>query len=321
MPISLQSIREFKSANMIWDDQKGVMKSAGFWQKFNSFFNIGHAREQNAATLAAIKNAVVDSLPADDLKALAAQKIDQIRTDRVIGAAQIRGILDDLSRLGGPSEAAIKERSLMHLSVADFSNGPLALWDAKDEIASFISNHIAHDPNVQRDPDGADIRRMTSDLFWRVREFIAILQGYTTRSLDANLLRTVAKNLEGVAWKTDADGNSVERPDANDRIAAIPGYWAAAQTRAKQLPPGNRDEFKQRAQDLLNDLLHLPDPYDRLATLIRTVPLEALNSGDFATVLTHLNSLYDQSPADAGTGPMLTDADILPAEDDEFSTL
>ena len=107
MPISFQSIREFKSANMIWDDQKGVMKSAGLWQKFKTYFNIGHAREQNAATLAAIKNAIVATFPSDDLKALAEKKINQVRTDRLIGAAQIRGILDDLEHIGDGSEAAI----------------------------------------------------------------------------------------------------------------------------------------------------------------------------------------------------------------------
>ena len=321
MPISLQSIREFKSANMIWDDQKGVMKSAGLWQKFKTLFNIGHAREQNAATLAAIKRAVVDSLPADDLKALAARKIDQIRTDRVIGAAQIKSILDEFSHLGDNSEAAIKKRTLMHLAVAaDVPDGPMAMLLAKNEIADFVSTHIARDPNVQRDPGSADIGKMSSDLLHRVRDLAVALQG-PSHSLDDKLLRTVVKNFEGVAWKTDAAGNSVERPDADNRMQAIHGYWAAAETRARQLPRGEQDEFKQRALDLLNDLLHLPDPYDRLATLIRTVPLETLKNGDFGSVLNHLNSLYDQSPADAGTGPMLTEADILPAEDDEFSTL
>ena len=95
MPIFLQTIREFKPDNMIWDDRKGVMKSAGLWQKFKTFFNIGNARAQNAATLTAIKNAIFSSFPADDLKALAEERINQVRTDRVIGAAEIKGILED----------------------------------------------------------------------------------------------------------------------------------------------------------------------------------------------------------------------------------
>ena len=97
MPISLQSIRDFKQTNMIWDSQSGTMKSAGLLQQLKSIFNIGNARKQNIATLAAIKNAIVSNLQADDLKALAERKIDQVRTDRLIGAAQIRSIMDELA--------------------------------------------------------------------------------------------------------------------------------------------------------------------------------------------------------------------------------
>ena len=315
MPISLQSLREFQSTNMIWDDRKGVMKSAGLWQKFKTYFNIGHAREQNAATLEAIKDAIVATFPSDDLKALAEKKINQVRTDHLIGAAEIKGILAEFEHIGGGSEAAIKERTVMHMAAT--RKLPMKLWCAASEITAFVSNHIARDPSVQRDPRSADIKGMTETLIRQISDLADTLQG-DRPVLDEKLLRTVVKNLEGVAWKTDPAGNSVARPDANSRMEAIRRYWEAAENRA-------RDEFNSpmvmhRALELLDNLLQLPDPYDRLATLIRTVPLEHLEKRDFGAILTHLNSLYDQTPANAG-GPMLTEADILPSEDDGFAAI
>ena len=292
MPISFQSIRDFQATNMVWDDQKGVMKSAGFWQKFKTFFNIGHAREQNAATLAAIKNAVFSSFPADDLKALAEERINQVRTDRVVGAAQIKGILDEIARIGGKTQAAIKERTLMHLAVAP--DLPPKLRHAKEEITAFVVDQISRDPNVQRNPGSADIKGMSADLLRRIGALGDTLQG-TQDSLDGQLLHTVFKNLGRIAWKDDANGNSVERPNANRRMEFIQRYWTAVQTRAQQT--GNPDEFGKLALEALDDLIqHHPDPYDRLESLIEMVPLEDLQNRDFDLVRALLASLPRPAP-------------------------
>ena len=292
MPISFQSIRDFQATNMVWDDQKGVMKSAGLWQKFKTFFNIGHAREQNAATLAAIKNAIFSSFPADDLKALAEERINQVRTDRVIGAAQIKGILDEIERIGGNTQAAIKERTLMHLAVStDF---PPKLRHAKEEITAFVVDQISRNPDVRRNPGSADIKGMSADLLRRIGALGDTLQG-PQDSLDGQLVRTVFKSLERIAWKIDANGNSVPRLNANRRMEFIQRYWTAVQTRAQQT--GNPDEFRKLALEALDDLVqHHPDSYDRLESLIGVVPLEDLQSRDFDLVRALLDSLERPAP-------------------------
>ena len=299
---------------MIWDDRKGVMKSAGLWHKFKTHFDIGHAREQNAATLAAIKDAIVATFPSDDLKELAEQKINLVRTDRLIGAAEIRGILDSFEHIGSDSEAAIKERTKMHM--AAHRDLPMRLWCVAPEVVDFVSTHIARDPDVRRDPRNADIKGMTATLVRHVSDIVEGLQD-GDRIRDDNFLRLVVRNLEGVAWKTGANGKRVEHPDAGRRIGAIVNYYRAALHRGNQVMDTS-PMFMHRAMGLLDNLLKLPDPYDHLVDLIRTAPPKHVENRDFAAVLTHLNSLYAH-PAD--TGPMLTEADILPVEDDEFSSL
>lgn len=331
MPVSFQTIREFKSDNMIWDDQKGVMKSAGLWHKFKTRFDIGHAREQNAATLEVIKAAIVAQFPSDDLKELAEKKINQVRTDRLVGAAQIRGILDSFEHLGSSAEAAIKQRTMMHM--AAHRDLPVRLWCVAPEIVDFVSNHIARDPNVRRNPRSADIPKMTAELVGQITSLVdtvhhsqeihhRFLRDLTSSNTiyirDEDLFRTVVKNLEGIAWKTDENGNSVLRPDAFKRMNAIRNYWIDARDRA-QFDDSTSGVFLHRAVGLLDSLLQLPDPYDGLVPMIRTIPAEHVERRNFGAVLTHMNSLYPQKPEDMG--PMLTEADILPVADGEFSPL
>ncbi|MBR4170127.1 MAG: hypothetical protein IKR48_00585 [Kiritimatiellae bacterium] len=87
-------------------DQQGGIATVNKMQRFKSFFNIGIARQQNGLTIDAIHRAIANDPQyfAPEVQAKAAELLSQIRTDRAIGVAQIRSIIDTLDTMTTPGK-------------------------------------------------------------------------------------------------------------------------------------------------------------------------------------------------------------------------
>ena len=107
MPISIADLRQFAGTDsMLLDLRSGTMQSVNKWQRFKSFFDIGDARQRNAETLVAIQHAFLNDARFNGrcIQTELARLLGQVRTDRAIGAAQIRSILDAMERLADSRE-------------------------------------------------------------------------------------------------------------------------------------------------------------------------------------------------------------------------
>ena len=107
MPLSISDLRQFAGTDrMLLDRRSGTMQSVNKWQRFKSFFDIGDARQRNAETLVAIEHAFLNDPRFDGkcLQAELANLLGAVRTDRAIGAAQIRDILGAMDRLADSRE-------------------------------------------------------------------------------------------------------------------------------------------------------------------------------------------------------------------------
>ena len=124
MPLSLDAIRNFGGNDrLLVDARTGNVQAENKLQRFKSFFDVGDARAKNAETLAMIHNAILNDprFASRDLQSAAVRMLAQVRTDRALGAAQLRGIADELFRLSGEGagngiDAVIRERVALHLA-------------------------------------------------------------------------------------------------------------------------------------------------------------------------------------------------------------
>ena len=131
MAITLDTIRSFSGNDRILLDQTGTqLQSVNKWQRFKSFFNIGHARQENQTTLDALRTAIQNDPRyfADDVKARATALLDGSQTDHAISISQIRSIIDELDAMSNPGKRllAAQERvagRLAAIGVPDFAQG------------------------------------------------------------------------------------------------------------------------------------------------------------------------------------------------------
>ena len=119
MAISLDTFRNLAETGNIALGQDGAsLREATFGDKFKLFFGFGSARADNAAILNDFKNA----LRSDSRYFAVHDKIEslvgEIRTDRAIGATQIKSVLTQLDRAStrGKQAEAFRERVLLHLA-------------------------------------------------------------------------------------------------------------------------------------------------------------------------------------------------------------
>ncbi len=101
MPLTVSTITSFGGTGSILLNGQGGLDEVGKGQKLRSFFNIGDARQRNAETLTAIHHAIIND-PRYFTKAVqdeAVRLLSQVRTDRAIGAAEIKSIIDRLDAM------------------------------------------------------------------------------------------------------------------------------------------------------------------------------------------------------------------------------
>ena len=125
MSFSLNAINSYAgNGGILLNAQQTGLESAGFVHRLKSFFNMGDARAKNAATLNAIRTAVLSDprfAPAD-LQAQAQRLLDDVRTDRAIDAWRIRGLVRALNRLADTTNpAALDRRVDLHMAAVGLS--------------------------------------------------------------------------------------------------------------------------------------------------------------------------------------------------------
>ena len=140
MALNIDSIRNFAGTGSIMLDQQGTGVEKSALQRFTSFFNIGDARMKNAETLTAIHHAILNDprFAAQDIQSEAARLLSQVRTDRAIDAAKIKGIIQTLDNLLLNTEAAVKERVTLRLAakMPDWAAGH------EREVAGVVLAHV-----------------------------------------------------------------------------------------------------------------------------------------------------------------------------------
>ena len=140
MALTIDSIRNYTGTGSVTLDRQNDGFMSGALQKFRSFFNIGDARRQNADTLVAIHHAIANDsrFAAPDVRAEAARLIGQIRTDRAIGAAQVRTIMQTLDSLTLDTQDAVNARVAARLA------STMPSWAAghEKELLRVLQSHV-----------------------------------------------------------------------------------------------------------------------------------------------------------------------------------
>lgn len=296
MPISfntaLTAINNFKDGDrVVYDQQSGTLKAAGFWHRVKSFFGVRSAKDQNQDTLEALKSAILHDprLTGGALDDIADALFAEIRTDRAIDASVLKGIFDGFSQLATNTQPMLKTRVLMHMAFRPF---PPELGRAQEEVVDFIADHLSRDPAVQRDPASAKIPEKATQTLGLIRDLGRQLHG-SRGTPDPRLLPVYVKNLVPLLWSVDAQGNRTLRGGSErwNRMGTLSRYLAAAETRAQQLGEPN---FVNLAMKFLDGLLSMPDPgpFDHLEDLIRDVPLEDLVRLDAGLTASDIDGRY-----------------------------
>lgn len=119
MAITLDQLRSFGGVNAMKLDATGEnLQSVNKMHRFKSFFNIGNARQENAQTLSAIRDAIQND-PRYHLQG-AKEHIDAmlngIRTDRAIKAADIRRIVSTVDQMFANAAPAKREAAAQTLA-------------------------------------------------------------------------------------------------------------------------------------------------------------------------------------------------------------
>ncbi len=120
MALSIDAIRNFAGTDRILVGQQGVLQSVDKGQRFRSFFNIGDARQRNSETLAAIHQAIVNDPRyfARDVQQEAVRLLSQVRTDRAIGVAEIKSIIDRLDSMSLPGQRRAAAQNIVTARLA-----------------------------------------------------------------------------------------------------------------------------------------------------------------------------------------------------------
>lgn len=107
MSFDIQTLREMGAdISRFTLSSDGTIQKQGILHRLKSFFGDREACDANIQTLAIIRQAIQDESDyfADDVKKLGLARIDAMRTDRAIDAAQIRSIIAELDSMSGPDD-------------------------------------------------------------------------------------------------------------------------------------------------------------------------------------------------------------------------
>ena len=149
MPLSLDAIRNFGgNDSFLVDARTGNVQAENKLQRFKSFFNVGDARQKNAETIVMIHNAILNDprFFAKDVRDAATALLSQVRTDRAIGVAQIKGILASLDAMSTPVARLSAARDLVSARIAARGLPAFLPASAAEDYAELARRNVPPDP-------------------------------------------------------------------------------------------------------------------------------------------------------------------------------
>lgn len=239
MPISVNDLRTFQGTDGILfvpNDQGGTLQSVDRWQTFKSAHAIGEAQAQNSATLDAIREAFRnDPDLASDLKTKADKLLDQVRIDRAIGVAQIKGIVKEIDGLA--TAAALDERIQLRFNAIDVPEVK-AYGDAAVAIAKKL---VDRDVQGGMKPGAVDVPARVREAAEACRTALQSAVPDTTEP-EPELVDLVGKNLLRFVLKPD--GSIRSKDEIQSAVQKTCNFYFRA---------------AESAQQALVDSQHFPD--------------------------------------------------------------
>ena len=224
MALNIDSIRNYAGTGSITLNQQGTGVEKSSLQRFRSFFDIGDARMKNAATLTAIHHAILNDprFAAQDIQSEAARLLSQVRTDRAIDAAQIKGIIQTLDSLVLNTEAAVKERVTLRLAakMPDWAAGH------EREVAGVVLAHVLKGQTAAGGYAAIDVAGRVSEALDRVRA--ALDHAGDDPALKDLVFSTLGRTMIAI------DGTLASRQKVQQRINTFRDDLDAINTRAQR---------------------------------------------------------------------------------------
>lgn len=289
MAITLTDLRSLNGTGSILVDSKtpggGSLKSASLLQRFKSFFNIGNARDRNKATIVAIGNALRASgeFNSVDLLRKADAMLDKVRTDRAIGAAEIKSIMMELDSLAGNLDA----RVTLNVAARGFPPGAERCGQKAIEVAQRL---VRQDRDNGTPIGNLDIPGRTNEAMQACACALRSVQPLTGEPAEPELTDLIARDVSRYVLL----GDGTLRPPRSIQFAvenACDFYRnASAAIEARLAPdPGDpvaaveaslvRDEVRQSALAFLHDAGSPVDAamFDAIDAHVRKAPLHELS--------------------------------------------
>ena len=329
MAITIETLRRFSgTGRMLLNAQGDGLRSVGILQRLKSFFGFGDARQKNADTLSAIRDAFLNDprFAPEDLKKRAKDLLDGVRTDRAINAKQIRGIVNDMLRLTNRQFDTVTERVMMHLAAGAVPVSLEKFPAEAEEIALAYVHQVAQSTAAS----GGVL-----DVAGHVKEAMDLCERAVSRVrrndevADPMILDIVGKNLKQLVMKGDdtlRSPNDVERA-----VSQMRDFYFRAQADARRLT----DSHFERSADLVAVQAHSgalvnaavellrkhgpvpPDFYDRTKAYMANVPyydlarLGPASSADEVFAAFHnLEMYFEENPIRDSTGESFSRGNI-----------
>lgn len=287
MAITLNDIRNLGANDRIVLDPNaqggtGALKSVGKWQRFKIFFNIGGARQQNKDTIAAIRNTIVATFTAQDLKDEAMRLLNAVRTDRAIGGAEIKSIMMKLDSLAKP--AALDARVTMHAAALGLPPDADLCGENAVKVAQSL---VRREHALGANPATVDVVARTRDGVYACARAVQAVQVPASRP-EPELRHFVAQNVGRFVLNPDDSLRTNQQilQDVGNTCDFFRNAMAAFdQTQPHAFPDGAAQEAatraNARARDAVLDFLRETSPVDAnlfgaIEAQVRAMPMHEL---------------------------------------------
>lgn len=275
MPISLNAIRNFQGDERFVLGQQGQIQDVGRFHRFKVFFDIGDARKQNGDTLLAIHHAILNDPRyfSQDVQKKAAELLSQVRTDRALGKAQIKGIIDQLDAMSGPDECRSAGKKLFAARLAERGYPDFLPREAQADYKGLLLREYF----PENEPAGGYARIKFNDAFNAMETRMRAL--FTRLGDGQGDVEVLCKKM-GLMFRDDSTGGM----KSQDRLEAAVDDLKADLDKARELGREFGDETCRAVRQYVIDLeKHIaptddvPDPLRLFVTIARSTPADAVN--------------------------------------------
>ena len=275
MPISLNAIRNFKGDERFVLGQQGQIEDVGRFHRFKVFFNIGDARKQNGDTLLAIHHAILNDprFFSQDVQKKAAELLSQVRTDRALGKAQIKGIIDQLDAMSGPDECRSAGRKLFIARFAERGYPDFLPQEAQEDYKGLLLREYF----PENEPAGGYGRIQFNAAFNAMETRMRAL--FTRLGDGQGDVEVLCKKMR-LMFRDDRTGGM----KSQDRLEAAVDDLKADLDKARELGREFGDETCRAVRQYIIDVdkriaptSAVPDPLRLFVTIGRSTPADAVN--------------------------------------------